>query len=49
MVGTVQELRDFLQPFTDECPVTFEDGRLVYIAYKCDSECNGKVFVGVVR
>jgi IS1 family transposase len=48
-VETAQELRDFLRPFTDECPVTFEDGRPLYIAYKIDADSNGKIFAGVVR
>jgi hypothetical protein len=49
LVGTLGELRDFLRPFTDECPLTYDDGRPCYIAYKMDGDGNGKTFVGIVR
>jgi hypothetical protein len=48
-VTTIQELRDFLRPFTNECPLTYEDGRPCFIAYTVDADCNGRVFVGVVK
>ena len=46
MVATVGELRAFLDPFDDECPLLPEQYGIGIFYYEIDSECNGRVRFG---
>lgn len=46
MVATVGELRSFLAPFDDECPLLPEQYGIGVFYYEIDRECNGRIRFG---
>ncbi len=48
-IENVGRMRLAIEPFTDECPIMFEDGRYIQMRYKLDPDGNGKILVSILR
>jgi len=48
-IENVGRMKLAIEPFLDECPVMFEDGRYIQMRYKLDPNGNGKILISILR
>lgn len=48
-IENVGRMKLTIEPFSDECPIMFEDGRYIQMRYKLDPDGNGKFLISVMR
>lgn len=49
VIENVGRMRLAIEPFSDECPVIFEDGQYIQMRYKLNPDGNGKILVSILR